>query len=296
MRHLPGWRATWQRFVRCRAEADALIYALIARRRAEIYRGAAASAKRGAPPADASGGCPAADVDGGALLDTLIATPGADGAPMDAGELRDQLVSLVIAGHETTASALAWALQLLAHNPAVQERLAEEIAAGGGEQYMLATVQEVLRHSPVFIFAAPRAVARPIEIGGWVYRPPAHLLGCTYLLHHDPALYPEPERFRPERFLGAGPRARLWLPWGGGRRVCLGRHLAVLEITLVLRALLAERRVEPAAGSIERPGWRTVMVAPGAGCRVILRRRTPRHWETRADSDTVGTASRVASG
>lgn len=269
VRHLPGWHATWRRFVRWREQADGLVLELVRARREHL-------GERW-------------------MLDMLLASPGADGGAMSDSELRDHLVSLIIAGHETTASALAWALQLLAHHRPAQDRLAEEIASDDGEQYMTATIQEVLRHSPVFLFAAPRAVARPVEIGGWTYHPPAQLLACTYLLHHDPDLYPEPEMFRPERFLGAQPRPRLWLPWGGGRRVCLGRHLAIQEIKLVLRAILGERRIEPVGRAVERPAWRTVMVAPGSGCRVILRRRPLRRSASRVDRATVGAMERGGS-
>ena len=89
-------------------------------------------------------------------------------------------------------------------------------------------------------------------------------------MHHDPELYPEPDQFRPERFLGAPPSPRTWLPWGGGRQRCMGQHLAMLEMQAVLRAVLSERVVRPAAAHVERAGWRSVMVAPRAGSRVIL--------------------------
>jgi cytochrome P450 len=249
VRHLPGWHGTWKRFVRQRREVDELVCTLVRRRRG----------RDGAP--------------GGDMLDMLLATRHPDGSAMSAGELRDNLVSTIVAGHETTASALAWALQLLAHNQGVQERLVAELDDGGGEEYLTATIYEVLRHSPVFLFAAPRAVIEPIEIGGWTYTPPVHLLGCTYLLHHDPAVYPDPGEFRPERFLEAAPQSRLWLPWGGGRKVCVGRHLAILEMQTVLRATLGRCVVRPASATVERARWRSVMVAPRAGSRVLLRAR-----------------------
>jgi cytochrome P450 len=259
IRHLPGWHRTWGRFERRREQVDELIFALVARRRGEA-----------APEGD--------------MLDMLLAVRRPDGSALSARELRDQLVSTIIAGHETTASALAWAFQLLAHNRRVQERLVEEIETGSGQAYLLATVQEVLRHSPVFLFAAPRAVVAPIEIGGWVYSPPAHLLGCTYLMQHDSKHYPDPHEFRPERFLEAPPSPRTWLPWGGGRRRCVGQHLAMLEMQTVLRTALSECLVMPVSARIERPGWRSVMVAPHAGSRVILRarQRRPRNLETGA--------------
>jgi len=265
VRHLPGWHGTWKRFVRQREEVDGVLFALIRER------------------TRAGGRC-------GDMFEMLPAVQRQDGSSTSRAALRDNLVSTIIAGHETTASALAWAFQLLAHNQRVQERLAGEIGEGDGEEYLTATIQEVLRHSPVFLFAAPRAVVEPIEIGGWVYEPPVHLLGCTYLVHHDPALYPNPEAFCPERFMGAGPKARIWLPWGGGRKVCLGRHLALLEMQTVLRETLREHVVLPVAGGLERAHWRSVMVAPHRGSRVILRARQKlvrRRRELRREGATV---------
>ena len=205
LRHGPG-RTVWRRFLRHRSEVDTLIHGLIDERRH-------------------AGG--AADRD---ALAVLLAARNPEGAPMTRAQLRDNVMSLILAGHETTASQLAWAFQLLAHNPAVQRRLIEEIDGDAGDAYMTATIQEVLRHRPVFLFTIPRAVVQPIEIGGWTYEPPAHLLGCIYLLHHDPDVYPEPDEFRPERFLEGQPSPYAYLPWGGGRRRCPGSHLALLEM------------------------------------------------------------------
>jgi cytochrome P450 len=248
LRHLPGWRGTWSHFAQEREEVDRLIARVIAGR-------------RNAPNQNRD------------MLDMLLAATRLDGSPMDGRELRDNLVAVIIAGHETTASALAWAFQLLAHYPRVQDCLAAEIYAGSSEDYLQATVREVLRHRPVFLFAAPRAVVQPIEIRGWTYNPPAHLLGCIYLMHHDPTLFPDPQEFRPERFLDSRGAARMWLPWGGGRQRCPGRHLALLELQAVLRAVLSVIRVMPASDEIERARWRSVIVTPHAGSTVVLRKR-----------------------
>jgi cytochrome P450 len=247
LRHGPG-RRVWTRFLRERAEVDELIYAIIADR------------ARGEDGSDD-------------LLGRLLRACNADGSPMSARQVRDNLMSIVLAGHETTASELAWTFQLLAHHPPVLERLTEEIDEAAGEEYLTATIQEVLRHRPVFLFAIPRAVKRPIEIGGWTYRPPSQLLACIYLLHHDPEVYPDPEQFRPERFLAAPPPGLMWLPWGGGRKRCPGSHLAMLEMKTVLRATLERVSVSPAGGCMERPRWRSVIVTPHAGSRVVLHRR-----------------------
>jgi tetraprenyl-beta-curcumene synthase len=247
LRHGPGQRI-WARFLRERAEVDELIYAIIADREREVE------------------GC-------SDMLGTLLGAHNPDGSRMSPRQVRDNLMSIVLAGHETTASELAWAFQLLAHNPRVLNRLIEEIDAGAGDEYLTATIQEVLRHRPVFLFSIPRAVKQPIEIGGWTYRPPTQLLGCIYLVHHDAELYPEPDEFRPERFLGSAPGAYTWLPWGGGRKRCPGLHLAMLEMKTVLRTVLETMTVLPAARKIEHPRWRSVIVTPHAGSRVVLQRR-----------------------
>ncbi len=189
---------------------------------------------------------------------------------MSEEQIRDNLMAMILAGHETTTGELAWAFQLLAHNPEVQRRLAEELDSGTGEDYLTATVHETLRHRPVFLFAIPRAVVKPIEIGGWTYRPPAHLAACTYLMHHNPELYPNPHQFRPERFLDETQQPRTWLPWGGGRKHCLGRHFALLEVQTILRHVLSTRAVGPASRQMERPRWRSAILVPRAGGRVIL--------------------------
>jgi cytochrome P450 len=252
LRHGPG-RRIWTRFLRTRSEVDRLIYAII-QDRACVGEGS------------------------NDLLDRLLYARNPDGSPFSRRQVRDDLMSVVLAGHETTASELAWAFQLLAHNPSVLEKLIAEIDEGASEAYLTATIQEVLRHRPVFLFTIPRAVKQPIVLGGWTYRPPAQLLGCIYLVHHDPALYPEPHEFRPERFLGTPPARSVWLPWGGGRKRCPGQHLAMLEIKTVLRTVLANMTVRPAGSRIERPRWRSVIVTPHEGSRVVLqsRRRVPR--------------------
>jgi len=249
LRHLPGWRATWRRFARQRREVEALIYDLMNRRRAESR----------SEPRD--------------LLDMLLCADSADGSPMPDRNLRDNLMSMIVAGHETTTGELTWAFQLLAHHPDVQDRLIEEIDSGESDEYLTATVHETLRHKPVFLFAIPRKVVHPVEIGGWAYHPGVHLAACTYLMHHNPELYPQPHRFCPERFIGQTQHARTWLPWGGGRKHCLGRHFALLEVQSILRELLASKRVLPASDHIERPRWRSAILVPRDGGRVILRER-----------------------
>jgi len=249
LRMAPPWWPMWRHFLRSREAADELFREIILRRRAQR-------------------------LEDDSILGRLLATRGLDGGPMSTQEARDNLMSMILAGHETTASELAWAFQLLAHHPHVQQRLVAEMDDEDGEEYLTATVQEVLRHRPVFLFAIPRAVVQPIEIGAWTYTPPTQLLGCIYLLHHDPALYPDPHEFRPERFLGTAPQRSIWMPWGGGRKRCPGHRLATLEMASVLRTVLATRTVLPANIRIERARWRSVIVTQHAGSRVLLQTRT----------------------
>jgi cytochrome P450 len=249
LRHLPTWRGIWQRFLRERAQVDAEIRMLVE-----------------AEPSK----------EGNDVLGRLLAATNSDGSPLSPAQIRDNLVSVILAGHETTASEAAWALQLIAHAPKVQARLAEEIDAGSEEGYLQATVAEVLRHRPVFLFAIPRAVASPFQLGGRTYRPPVQLLACIYLLHHDPDLYSTPNTFLPDRFLSGAPEPSTWLPWGGGRKRCPGHRLATLELQTVIRATVATRTVLPASRRIERARWRSVIVTPAGGGRVVLTVRRPR--------------------
>jgi cytochrome P450 len=249
LRYAPGWHTTWKRFARQRLEVEELIYGLIERRR------------EGASPQQ------------GDLLDMLLSAKNPDDSPMSNQKVRDNLMSMIVAGHETTTGELAWAFQLLTHNQNAQDRLIEEIDNGTSDEYLTATVHETLRHKPVFLFSIPRKVISPVEIGGWTYRPPVHLAACTYLMHHNPELYPGPHEFRPERFIDETQQARTWLPWGGGRKHCLGRHFALMEVKAVVREVLSTKRVLPASDRIERPRWRSAILVPRNGGRVILRER-----------------------
>lgn len=257
MRHIPGWRKTWKTFVKQRAEVDALLLRLVRRQRSRI----------GEVPMN--------------LLDILLSADGLCGLPMSNSELRDNLMSMILAGHETTAGEVLWAFQLLAHNPRVQQRLAAEIDKGTEERYLTAVINETMRHRPVFLFAIPREVVKSIKIGSRIYHPPVRLVACTYLLHHDPKLYPRPHEFRPERFIDEPPEPRTWLPWGGGHKFCLGRRFALLEVKVILREVLLARAVLPASRHIERSQWRSAILVPRAGGRVVM---CARRGKTSSDS------------
>ncbi len=250
LRHVAGWRGIWRRFVLERSEADDIIYSLVRQRRAACETGGRRD-----------------------LLDMLLAAETPDGSPMSEQQIRDNLMSIIVAGHETTTGELSWAFLLLAHNPQVQRRLTEDLDSTSGQDYLTATIHETLRHKPVFLFAVPRKVVTPVQIGAWTYRPPVQLAACTYLMHHNPDLYPDPHTFRPERFMGAAPQPRTWLPWGGGRKHCLGRHFAMLEVSTILRHVLSTRTVLPASDRIEQPRWRSAILVPRDGAQVVLEDR-----------------------
>jgi cytochrome P450 len=248
LRPIPPWRRLWRDFLSERAAVHKLIDELIG---AEAHT-----------PAQESG-----------LLAMLLeGTASSDGLHINPRQVRSDLMSVILAGHETTASELAWAFQLLAHHQATAARLAASLE-NGEDRYLIATVQEVLRHRPVFLFTIPRVVHAPFEIGGLTFNPPVHLMGCIHLMQHDPAVYEDPERFQPERFLAAAPPPEVWMPWGGGRKRCPGHHLATLEMQLVLKTVLSELQVLPVSKHIETARWRSVIVTPGRGSRIVLRAR-----------------------
>jgi cytochrome P450 len=238
------------RMERVGARADALIYALIEERRQD----------RG---------------DGEDVLSMLLGARDEDGEPMSPAELRDELVTALVAGHETTASQLAWALERIAREPGVQRRLQEELDDGSDDAYLTATINEILRRRPVVPNAEPRLVKQPVQIGDIEYQPGVVLFASAYLVHHDAAIYPDPYAFRPERFLDQTPGTYTWIPFGGGRRRCLGASFALLEMKIVLRTALARYELRSTGGPPEITRRRGITFSPSGGSRVILDERTP---------------------
>jgi len=208
-------------------------------------------------------------------LAMLLAARHEDGSPMSTEELRDELMTLLVAGHETTASELAWAFERLAHEPLAGERLAMEIHSGRDDAYLMATIHETLRRRPVLPNAAPRLVMREIEVGGWSYPPGVGLVPDFYDVQPAPEIYPDPYAFRPERFLGQKPGTYTWIPFGGGRRRCLGASFAILEMTAVLRAVFAAAELQPAGDGVELARRRQITISPSAGAVAELRDRVP---------------------
>jgi len=209
------------------------------------------------------------------VLAMLLDARHADSSPMSDQELRDELMTMLVAGHETTASALAWAIERLSRQPAALGALESEVLGGDGDAYLTATIYETLRRRPVLPNVAPRLVKQPIEIGGWRYPTGVGLVPNAYLVHHDPSIYPDPYAFRPERFLDASPGTYTWIPFGGGRRRCLGASFAMLEMKVVLRALLRARKLGTATEPFEPPRRRNITITPGRGSVTRLPRREP---------------------
>ena len=204
------------------------------------------------------------------ILSMLVDARHEDESPMSAQELRDELMTLLVAGHETTASTLAWTFERLVRLPKVLARLTDEVAGSDGDAYITATVQEALRRRPVLPNAAPRLVKRPVEVGDWSYPTDVCLVPNAYLLHHDPEIYSDPYVFRPERFLDDPPGTYTWIPFGGGRRRCIGASFAMLEMKIVIRSILDGQAVEPVAPQPEHARRRNITITPDAGSRVTV--------------------------
>ncbi len=237
----------WARFVDARERADALLYALIDERRRSGEQG-------------------------DDVLTMLLAARDEDGNPMTDRELRDELVTLLVAGHETTASALSWGFEQMLRAPDVLERVSRA-ALDDDAAYLEATVKEILRRRPVLPIAAPRRIKRPVEVGGHRYEPGPALIGCIYLVHHDARLYPEPYAFRPERFLDGNPGKFSWIPFGGGVRRCLGAAFAQLEMKIGLRAILSQVEVTSALDGREGSRRRSITLSPRRGTPIAVRPR-----------------------
>jgi cytochrome P450 len=252
---IPGLRrdlgplSPWRRFLRARAEADEVIYGEIRARRAEP-------------------GFESRDD----VLSLLLQARHEDGSPMSDVELRDELMTLVGAGHETTATALCWAFELILRHPRVESRLREEIADGGGEEYLDAVMKETLRLRPVVVDVV-RKLMEDTEVGGRMLPAGRYVVPAIALVHLREDVYPDPHEFRPERFLEGQPEPYAWIPFGGGVRRCIGAAFAQQEIKIVLRTLIEGARLRPASRRPEVPRARNVTMVPSRGARVVMEER-----------------------
>jgi cytochrome P450 family 135 len=202
------------------------------------------------------------------ILSMLVGASHEDGSPMRDEEMRDELLTLLVAGHETTATSLAWAVERLSRHPEKLDRLRAEVEAGS-EDYLTATIQETLRLRPV-ISIVIRRLTEPVEIGGYELPAGVSVTPSVYLVHRNPEIYPEPEAFRPERFLDNPPGTYTWIPFGGGVRRCLGASFAQFEMAVVLKELVKRRQIRPADPKPERIFRRAITETPRHNARVVL--------------------------
>ncbi len=201
------------------------------------------------------------------ILAMLVAARDEDGNALSTEDLRDDLITLIGAGHETTAAAIAWGAVLLAHTPDVLER-ASVAAREGDDHYICAVVKEVLRLRPPLLVAGGRVLTEPITAGP--HRVPAGtpVLIDSWGVHHDPQLYPDPERFLPDRFLDQAPERYAWLPFGGGAHRCIGAGLAEMEIKIALGTMLKAVAIGPADAELPPPARRGLTLVPYGGGRI----------------------------
>jgi len=180
-----------------------------------------------------------------------------------------------MAGHETTATALAWTFDLLFRRADAMRRLREEVAAGDGTEYLDAVIEEALRLRPVVPFTG-RELRRPAELGGNGLPEGTTVFAAIYLAHTDPEVFPDPYAFLPERFLDAKPDTFAWIPFGGGTRRCIGAAFALLEMRVVLRTILRSAELEPATTAPQAIVRRNVTLSPREGTPAVLRERSAR--------------------
>jgi cytochrome P450 len=247
-RRRAGGLSPWAHFLDLRKQIDAALFSEIERRRhdPEIERRTD-------------------------ILSMLIQAQYEDGTALNDPDLRDELITLLLAGHETTATALAWAFDLLLHHPDVLAHLQQQLAAGD-DTYLDATIKEVLRIRPV-IPQVGRKLKRPIEIDGSPLPEGVIAVANILLTHKRADIYPEPERFRPERFIERPADTYTWIPFGGGTRRCLGAAFATTEMKVVLKTVLAEARLRAADPEPEATARRMITMVPKHGTRVVLEER-----------------------
>lgn len=251
---LGAW-SPWGQVVRLRAKLDALVYEEIRDRRAH-------------PDSDRTD-----------ILSMLMAARTETGEALGETELRDELMALLMAGHETTATAIAWALYWTHKLPDIKAQVLAELDALGPNPaptdiaqlpYLSAVCQETLRRSPVAMFTFPRVAQEPVELMGHHFSPGTTFLGCIFLTHQREDLYPDPKAFRPERFLERKFSPYEFIPFGNGARRCVGAALAQYELKLAVATLLSGYRFRLADNKEELAKRRGVTLAPARGVPMIF--------------------------
>jgi cytochrome P450 len=259
-----GPRSPWGRFIRDRERVDEMLYDEISKRRGLGSNGDA----------------------GDDILTLLLSARDEDGRPLTDRELRDELITLLLAGHETTATSIGWAFERLLRTPAVLERLTAEVVAGESSEYLDAVIKETLRVRPV-VTEVFRATAQATELGGYRFEPGTQLAASLFLVQYDPDMYPpDPHAFRPERFIEGAPEPYAWVPFGGGVRRCLGAAFAQLEMRIVIAAVLRRARLRASRSRNEKARFRGVTVLPTRGGEAIVE-RVERTGVTQAGRDSA---------
>lgn len=245
----------WGNFLRRQQATDTLLYEEIQKRRANP------------------------DPSGTDILSLLMAARDEAGEPMTDLELHDELMTLLVAGHETTATALAWALYWIHKLPSVRDKLLEELDSLGDDSdpsaifrlpYLSAVCSETLRIYPVGMLTFARRVKVPLSLMGYELEPGTPVLGSIYLTHRREDLYPEPEQFKPERFLERQFSAYEYLPFGGGSRRCIGLAFAQFEMKVVLAKILSRVQLKLADNREVRPTRRGLVTAPDSRIRLVV--------------------------
>lgn len=260
-----GPRSPWGKFKRLKQQVDALLLAEIRERRQQ-----------------AAG-------DRTDILSLLMGARDEAGEGMGDQELRDELITLLVAGHETTATALSWALYWVHHTPGIYEKLMAELepqrdnpAAWSSLPYLSAVCQETLRLYPVALIGFGRVLEEAFTLGGYTYAPDTALIPCIYLTHHRPDLFPEPKQFRPERFQERQFTPYEYMPFGGANRRCLGMAFALYELKLVLARILLKVELAILDGDAVRPVRRSVTLSPSNNFQMVVRssKRVPAFTES----------------
>jgi cytochrome P450 len=243
-----GRWSPWGRFLRARSRVDEILYEEISRRRRQ-----------------------AGDGDGFEIISLLLAARDEDGRPLSDEELRDELVTMLLAGHETTATALAWAFERLLRHPEKLDRLKSEIEVGE-HGYLEAVCKETLRVRPV-VMDVGRRLTRPLELGGHAIPAGTAVMPAIAAIHFSPDVYEDPEAFQPERFLDRQPEPNAWIPFGGGVRRCIGAAFAQFEMKVVLRTILQRVELRAPDPEPEKVRFRGITLVPQKGGMVVLVRR-----------------------
>jgi unspecific monooxygenase len=257
---LGAW-SPWGKFLRLRQQIDALLYAEIAQRRAE-------------PTGERQD-----------ILSLLMASQDEEGNPLSDKELRDELLLLLFAGHETTATSMTWALYWIHRQREVKDKILAELATLGANPnpmdifhlpYLTAVCNETMRIHPVAMLTFPRVVEEPVELQGYQLEPGTLVSGCIYLTLQREDLYPEPKKFKPERFLERQYSPFEFIPFGGGARRCLGEALALFEMKLIVATILSHYELALGSQKEEKPRRRGITLAPERGVKmVMLGKRAP---------------------